>query len=233
MHLRRFFIPGPVTTGAQPIEGGEYHHLKTVLRAKPGVEVELVDGQGHLGTGKIARLESRQAIVEVTRVETAPPRATGVVVACPPLKHHAMNWMVEKLCELGVDEIRPVRFLRTDGTTATDSRARWQMLAEQALKVNRRLWKTEIAPLATLDELLADVAPFPRRIAGDLAGAPWPTDRLPRPTLLLIGPPGDITAEEWRPIDAAGFTRHRLGSALLKAETAAIAAAALLIVCSN
>ncbi len=233
MHLRRFFVPGPIEATPRPIEGGEFHHLKTVLRARLGEEIELVDGQGRLGTGRILRMESRRALVGIERVETVPPPPPGVVVACPPLKHHAMNWMVEKLCELGVDEIRPTRFERTDGTTALDAGERWQGLAQQALKVNRRLWQTRIAPLSPLDDVLTAAPAFAARIAGDLAGAPWPQHPLPRPTLLLIGPPGDFTAGEWQRIAAAGFSRHHIGTCLLKSETAAIAAAALLVSCSN
>lgn len=227
MSIRRFVCEGELRVGRISLCGDEFFHLGTVLRAEPGVRIELTDGCGRLGRAVVVRMGRHEAEVEVEEVSEAPRPAPAVVVAVSLIKGHAMNWMVEKLSELGVDEIQPLVFRRTDVPAGDSSLRRWQKIAVQSLKVNRRLWACRVHEPAPLATLLDGWSGFAQRLMLDITADTPLSAAGARPLLLLVGPPGDFCDEERGRLTAAGFLPRRLNRGVLKTETAAIAAAAV------
>jgi 16S rRNA (uracil1498-N3)-methyltransferase len=231
METRRFFSLHPVKQNRALITGDELHHLKTVNRAKTGNEIEVIDGKGTLYYGKIRELNPHEAVVDITGREKQDKPPVTITIAPSLIKKKAMHGMVEKLAEIGVDEIRPVIFARTDEKYNPAMLKKWQRIALQALKVNKKLWPTAIYPPVSPRELVEDMensADAGSRILLHVEGeTAFPRSICP-PMAAVIGPPGDILPEEREELKEKGFVEIKLNDAILKTETAAISIAAIL-----
>jgi 16S rRNA (uracil1498-N3)-methyltransferase len=228
MSARRFFSSHPFTGNTLRLNGDEYHHLKNVNRAKPGDPVEVIDGQGSLFIGEIQSMKPDEALVSVKKIEKSPKSPVKVIVAPSLLKQHPMNVMIEKLTEIGVDEIRPVMFTRTDETYSPARLKKWNRIASQSLKVNKRLWLTDIYPPVSIEQILEISQPIQTKILLDIPGQNPGNAAWQFPVIAVIGPPGDITAAEREILLQNGFIPYKINDAVLKSETAAISIGAVL-----
>lgn len=228
MGRRRFFSAHEVVNGNLTIDGEEFHHVVHVMRQRVGDELEVVNGRGGLFFGRIVAVKNSSLQVEVQRSENFPRSLPRVVIAPSLTKGQAMNWLIEKLSEMGVDEIRPLVCERTDVSCGAGQLRRWEKITAQSLKVNRKHWLTRIHPPATPSELAAGATGMAGKILLDIAA----TGKMERPAawpvLAVIGPPGDFTANEKEMFRASGFQPVLINDAILKTETAALAVAAIL-----
>jgi len=228
MSTRRFFSSHPLTGNTLRLSGDEYHHLKNVNRAKCGDSIEVIDGQGSLFFGEIQAMKSDEALVPVKKIEKSHKPPVNVIVAPSLLKQRPMNVMIEKLTEIGVDEIRPVMFTRTDETYSPARLKKWNRMAGQSLKVNKRLWLTDIYPPVAIEEIIRMSQPIKTKILLDISGQNPVNVTWQFPVIAVIGPPGDITAEEREILLQNGFKPYKINGAILKSETAAISIGAIL-----
>ena len=228
MSTRRFFSSHPVTGNTLCISSDEYHHLKKVNRAKPGDPIEVIDGHGSLFSGEVQAMKPQEVLVSVKKVEKIEKPLANIIVAPSLLKQRPMNLMVEKLTEMGVGEIRPLMFTRTDETYSPSRLKKWERIAAQSLKVNKRLWLTDIYPPVTIDRIIEMSRSIKTKILLDITGqSPGDLD-WQFPVIAVIGPPGDIVAEEREMLVENGFTSYKINESVLKTETAAISIAAIL-----
>jgi 16S rRNA (uracil1498-N3)-methyltransferase len=230
MEIRRFFSQEPVLQHTVAIGGDECHHIRSVNRLRPGDPIEVIDGCGHLYTGTIRTISREQVTVHIQKEEREEPSTVETILAPSLLKPKAMTLLVEKLSEMGIDQIRPVLYSRTDIGCTPPMLKKWQRLAAQSLKVNKRLWLTAIYPPVTLQELLSWARGSGVRtpIVLDLEGPGGDLPPFLPPVCCLVGPPGDFTPQEKEQIAQNHFIPYRLNPCTLKTETAALAAAALL-----
>jgi len=226
--VRRFFSEHPVDGNTIRITGDEFHHIKNVNRAKPGDPLEVIDGKGSLYFCEIKNIKSDSATaqIKIKKFQEKPP--TTVIIAPSLLKQRPMNLLIEKLTELGVDQIRPVIFQRTDETYSTSKLKKWERIAGQSLKVNKRLWITDILPPISIPQLIRLAPSFKSRILLDISGGtPSLFTWLP-PVIAVIGPPGDFMDQERDDLVNNGFISTSINECVLKSETAALSIAALL-----
>lgn len=231
MDNRRFITDQSARGSRVFITGDELHHLKTVNRAKCGTEIEVIDGKGSHYTGKVQSLDIHEAVVEISSQETREKPTVQITIAPSLIKKKAMGVLVEKLSEIGVDEIRPVIFGHTDEKYSPQLLKKWQRIALQALKVNNKLWPTEIYPPVPLEQLIENTRGSATKILLHVDG-----DRGTIPVICqeggnvvsIIGPPGDFLAEEKTLLKQNGFIEINLNNGILKTETAAISIAAIL-----
>ncbi len=228
MAERRFFCEDDPADGQLAIEGDEFHHIVHVMRHRAGDELEIVNGRGRLLRGRIAAVSASALRLDVSASEEHPRPQPRVIVAPSLTRGHAMNWLVEKLCEMAVDEVRPLVCERTDVSWSPAQLRRWDKLAAQALKVNRRTWLTRVCPPATPRDLAAAVGGLPVRVLLDIDATARLERGAARPALAVVGPPGDFTPAEKELFRQAGFRPARINDAILKTETAALAVAAIL-----
>lgn len=232
MENRRFITDRPEKANRVFITGDELHHLKTVNRAKSGAEVEVIDGKGALYTGKIQALGSHEAVVEIMDRETREKPAIRMTIAPSLIKKKAMAVLVEKLAEMGVDEIRPVVFTRTDEKYSPSLLKKWQRIAMQALKVNKKLWPTAIYPPVNLQQLIENTRDAGTKmvlhVEGNRNSIPGICQRGGN-VVSVIGPPGDFLPEEKTLLKENGFIEINLNDGILRTETAAMSIAAILI----
>lgn len=228
MGERRFFSASETVAGRIAIDGDEFHHIVHVMRYRVGDELEVVNGRGRLVSGRIAVVTGRSLQVEVQRSEDFPLPAPRVIIAVSLTKGHAMNWLIEKLSEMGVDEIRPLVCERTDVAWSPAQLRRWEKIAAQSLKVNRRYWLTSILPPVAPAGLIAAAKATPSRVLLDIAATRKLEPPVAWPVLAVVGPPGDFSDAEKEMFVANGYLPALVNDAILKTETAALAVAAIL-----
>jgi 16S rRNA (uracil1498-N3)-methyltransferase len=147
--LRNFFYDGTLTLHEEIQFSGrdfadELKHMTKVLRLQSGQKIGLVNGRGLLATAEILELHRELASLKIIEVkESIPPVRLHLCIA--PLKGPRMDWLVEKITELGVASLRPVL---TEFTVANEENAdraeRWLRIAKSAVKQSGSGWIPEI-----------------------------------------------------------------------------------------
>ncbi len=219
--VRTLLATPPLISGELLMASDEAHHGLRVLRLKVGEKVRLADGVGHVAEANV--IEAGQSLrLLVGAVESLPAeRCADLAVAVAPPKGDRWSDLVRGLCELGVGAILPLRCARGEREPSNLDRER--RIAGEALKQSRRGWLPRLGPASGIPGLAAGGT---RLIVCDPAGGP-PRPGRPRPTTLVIGPEGGLTADELAALDAAGAERVRLAGPILRIETAALAASAV------
>jgi len=236
--LPRFFVP-PEADGAHAafrkgdgvaLLPTEAHHAAHVLRLRVGDAVELFDGCGVSAVARIARLGRSAVVATIERVGAPRGRPRPHIhLAFAVPKGRRLTWLLEKVTELGVASLTPVRFERSvagAGGQSTQARQRWLGHCIAAAKQARLDWLPALEPARTLEAFLTS----PRRgVYGDLSDAAQPVAdaigaRAHGAAIdMLVGPEGGLTRRERHALDAAGLTPVRLGRTALRVETAAVA----------
>lgn len=251
--IKRFLSPHlPSPHFPVPLSEAEARHAIQVLRLREGDQVEVIDGKGNLAIatlrlkGDIPRLEfippSQYPIDQRLQRSVSFPLTLEISV----LKGEAMEWVVEKSVELGVQTLTPVITDRTvvqmKRKKPEEFRDRWQKIADQALKQCGRLDRLEISPPVSFKDLFLQTAhssPFVRIWCDEKSykEAPHLLDFLKlnvkqlSPLKILIGPEGGWSESERellnQTIDQTQCFRVELGPLILRAETAALFAISL------
>jgi 16S rRNA (uracil1498-N3)-methyltransferase len=224
MSVTRLVLPGmAIAPGELRVPAEAAHHAR-VARVAPGERLEVLDLDGAIGIGTVARWEGRVCIVSVVRVERGrgePP--APLVLGLAGLHTQAFDWAVEKATELGATAIVPVLTARVQGGRPGVRLERWQRLADAAVAQCGRSRPPRVAAPQRLAEFVGD-ARGSRFVAEP--GAAMPAAIVPGPEgiSVLVGPEGGLTDDERAAIRAAGFVGVPLGPRILRAETAAVAA---------
>ena len=215
-----------LAAGEHVIPPAEAKHAR-VARVVMGEPIELLDLDGGVGAGRFVRWEGAACRVVVERVERErgePP--APVVLAVGVLHTAAFDWLVEKATELGATAIIPVLSERVQGRRHDARVERWQRIAEAAVAQCGRSRPPRVEEPQRLAALLAGAVGL--RFLADAAG-PITTGGPAGPAgvTILVGPEGGLTDLEVADAYAAGFRGLSLGPRTLRAETAALAALAV------
>ena len=212
-----------------------------VLRLQPGDTLTLFGDpvRGGEYTATVRHMGRQSVQVDVgahTATDREPSRTVHLVVGMPA--NDRMDWLVEKATELGVASIQPVmterNVLRLQGERADKKRLHWQAVAVAACEQCGGNRVPVVHPVRTLDHWLRDDEPQGARAALSLAAGSQPlagwAARLPptQPIWLLHGPEGGLAPAEADRLWSQGWSPVGLGPRVLRAETAAVAAMAIL-----
>lgn len=230
---RRLFYVGEIRDGAAHLEGDTAKHLRKVLRAETGQRYEISDGQ-RLYLAEISGLGKQR--VEFRTLEPLEPEepAARVRLYAALIKFDHFEWMVEKATELGVDRITPVAAFRSDhglDRAALKRRERWARIAAEAGQQSRRLAPPLIDGVMEVDDALRDSSEC-RLFLEERRGAAAVLDQVRpgvREAALLVGPEGGWDDRERKAAAVAGWGAVSLGPMVLRAETAAAAALAVVM----
>jgi 16S rRNA (uracil1498-N3)-methyltransferase len=191
------------------------HHLRRVLRLRDGEAMTATDGRGRW---RPCRMRNG-ALAADGPVESVPPPSSPLTVAVAVPKGDRAELLVQKCTEVGVDRIVLLNaersVVRWDEERATRHGDRLRRVAAEAAMQSRRVWLPELAgPVAATSVL-------PAAVAGEPGGRPLG----PGDTTVAIGPEGGWTEAEL----ATAGGRVTLGPHVLRVETAAVVAAALMV----
>ena len=223
------------------IEEEPHRHLSRVLRARPGDKVTLFDGQGGEVDAEILTIERDRTTLSLgERRQVAVPAGPRVVLLQSLARGERMDTIVQKTTELGVHEIVPIAagrsVARLPAGEAAPRRARWQKIAQEAARQCGRADIPAIADPRPLAEALAGTGrgPDQRRLAlwegsrGCPLRAALAAGPVPAIVTLLVGPEGGFAEDEIAAAAQSGFEIVGLGPRILRVETAAIVAVALI-----
>jgi len=228
---RRRWIADEVSASRAALVGAHAEHLSRVLRARVGQEFDISTDHG-VRRGRITSIHEGRIEFELGE-EVPAATELPVTLALSMFKFDRMEWAIEKCTELGVKKIVPVIASRTEAhlaAAATKRAERWRRIARQAAEQSRRAHPPDISEPLKLSKILGTESAL-RIVLAEFNASTSLKDALQnaqgRSILIAIGPEGGWTDAEHQAFTEAGWIAASLGGTILRAETAAMAAMAV------
>lgn len=242
--MHTFYVPPPqidtdTATGVPiviRVRGSEQHHLRNVLRITPGEIIRIIDGQGNVYTAEILDTPTNRS-ASIARIQThafhAIPSPTLALFQGLP-KNDKMEIILQKTTELGVTQIVPLHSERTLQKPSQNRYERWHRVVISATKQCKRAWLPELCNTQQFEASLAELKKFSLRlllsphteeqhIKAVLRETPDPNA-----IALFVGPEGGFSDQEVTAAVESGCVPVTLGRNILRTETAAITAVAVI-----
>ncbi len=233
----------PLSWLSQPANAGdtvlldpeEAHHVLNVLRHQRGNALTLTDGRGAFYDGKIQAITRKSVEVYLEDKRVSPASVPELTLAAALLKGDKTDFVVQKATELGVCRFQPLLTQHTlvKKEVAEAKKDRWQKISREALKQCERAHEMTVQSPVAFRDFLSQEA--------DLKIFFWENSKEPakvffkkntkelRTVIVVIGPEGGFTEEEAQAAVHAGYAALSLGTHVLKADTAALAAVAVVL----
>jgi 16S rRNA (uracil1498-N3)-methyltransferase len=237
MTLPRFHVDLPLHVGEPTmLPRAQTRHALRALRLRQGEMLTVFDGRGGEYVARLIEAREPEAEIQITGFEPRECELPWFVTVAQGLSSgDKMDWTVEKAIELGASAIAPLGMarsvLRLSGDRATSRRAHWQALAIAASEQCGRNRVAAIEPVRALDDWLASLPDAALRLVLVPDGEPLRDVQRPAGDtriVLLVGPEGGFADHELQAVDRAGFRAISLGPRVLRTETAAPVALAML-----
>jgi 16S rRNA (uracil1498-N3)-methyltransferase len=210
----------------------EARHLREVLRLKAGDEVQVFDGEGKEFRAAVSQARREFAELELhDEIEAMRPESPlELTLSVALLKGEKFDLVVQKGAELGVNRFIPLVTRHADirlrdEADAAKRVARWQRIALEAAKQSGRAVVPQVTMPVPFASIICENSCL---MFSERDGEPWNTDWKLQSVIVIIGSEGGWSDEELDQARAAGVPITTLGGRILRAETAAIATAALL-----
>jgi len=209
----------------------EQHYLRRVLRLRCGEQVDVIDGCGRLTRATLVEPQLLALDTTPQQIEPLAQPQLGLAVA---LMRRGMDEVIRMACELGIDQIQPLRCDRCI-PQAEHRPERWSAIVREAVEQCERLWMPELFELKDLSQWMGDDRG--QRLVGVTreTAPPALTQWLRHQadpvqlTWLMVGPEGGWTREELRLFSEAKIQPVQMGSTILRSSTAAVAGAVELV----
>lgn len=257
--MSKFFVDPSAVSGAHIYmeNKDDLHHLRKVLRARPGMELDISDGDCWEYKTCLEELTEDCATLKILdKQKFATEPATRVTLYQGVPKASKMETVIQKTVEMGVDTIVPVFMERTvvvEKGNFGKKLDRWNKIAAEAVKQCKRGIIPRVTESYDVDKMLAElpnydliICPYENEdgltIKDFLRAAPEPAARVrtgregtrqPGPqalrVALIIGPEGGFSEDEIEKLKAAGAATVTLGKTILRTETAGLAALAMIM----
>jgi 16S rRNA (uracil1498-N3)-methyltransferase len=236
--LIRLAVAPPLAAGRLAVRDADHHYLFRVRRLTVGDRLVAFDGAGAEADAVVVAIDAAVGWLELAAPRPLAASAAPALHALLPLiKGERMDVAIEKLVELGARRIVPFAaarsVVRLEGARAAERHRRYQAIARAASAQCRAAIACEVRPIGDLAEALraapeADLRLHFSEAAGARPLAAALADVRPAAIAFLTGPEGGLADDEIAAAADAGFVGVSLGPRILRAETAAIAAAAAL-----
>lgn len=233
--MRRFFVEKIIPTGGfLSITGKEARHIRNVLRMKKGETLILMDREGQSYEATIEAIHYKEVRVKITKtIPPIPPSPVKISLAQAFIKSHPMEYLIQKVTELGIHSIHPFYSERTviqiKSAHLKSKMDRWMEIMKSACKQCGRVTLPDLNAPLPFEELINTV-PNKKTLKVLL----WEDeDKVDLKRLLtsmssalhvfvIVGPEGGFTSNEINRAQEAGFQIVSLGNRILRAETAAV-----------
>lgn len=222
----QLFYSATISDNQILLDEEESRHLSKVLRLKVGDNVEAIDGKGNFYSCKVLESHPKKSILSIDN-KTSKAEQFGIHLAVAPTKNlNRWEWFLEKVTEIGIDQISPIKCSRSERKVLKMDRQ--ERILISAMKQSQK------ATLPKLDEL----QDFNKFLQEDFEGKKYIAHcenssskmnlkvlhQKAQKALILIGPEGDFSPDEIAAAKAKGFKEISLGTSRLRSETAAIVA---------
>lgn len=237
MRQTRLYLEGQYGSGSElQVDADKAHYLSRVLRLRVGDAIVIFNGTGEQFSASItalqrsgARLAVHDALAASTESDFKLHLAQGIS------RGDRMDFVVQKATELGVKRITPLLtergVVKLTADRAEKRRQHWQKIATSACEQSGRVRMPLVDAPTRLDAWLGDKT---KQADSDILLQPGATNALATidvpatKVCILIGPEGGFSDAEYAMMAAAGFRAVSLGPRVLRTETAAVAALAIL-----
>jgi len=237
-----FIRSDQVQQGRIRLEGDLGHHLRDVLRLKLGESVLLVDEAPLRYHTRVVSARPAPLTLEVEKTSLPPQKPSSICLGVGLLKRTKMEWLLQKAGELGAAQIVPLFTERSvvrnkeQQVRSEHQLARWRKILKEAAQQSCQWQVSRLSPPRPLNDFLSAgnlgfkfillerfLPPQSARetLQSELASSP-------KEGALLVGPEGGWSLAEREAAESAGFRPLSLGPAVLRAETAALAALSIL-----
>lgn len=234
----RFFLAEIPAGDAATLVGDQAHHAAQVMRFRVGDRIILFNGKGSQAVCEITEISKKRVDLEIVeREDSDRSLSTTITIAVALPKSDRQKFLVEKLVELGVSHLIPVQAERNVAAVNDKVIARIEKQIIEASKQcerNRLMTISQAMNFAAINEWSGEQSntrlwiadPYQGISISELAVTDSSDDRFHE--VVAIGPEGGFSDEELTTAASLGFEKLRIGPSILRVETAAIAAAAIL-----
>lgn len=227
-----YCAPMPDVVGERiTLRGDEAQHALGARRLQPGDDIGLFDGLGTAARAVVTAVDRRRHTLEakLTDRERMPGPRPAVHLACALPKGDRAAVLLDMATQLGVARFTPLVCARSVVKPGANTGERLRRVCLEACKQSRRFYLPEISEPSSLREVARTAPAGSLWVAHPAPGATALVGTLPNTLTLLIGPEGGFTEAEVQEAIAAGARAFTLGPAILRIETAALAALTLAV----
>ena len=228
--MQLFFHPN-LDNNIVELPEDESKHCVRVLRKKVGDEIILIDGKGNKAICKIIDDNQKKCKLEIVEMVHFAAKAIRLHIAIAPTKNFdRMDWMLEKCTEIGVSEIT---FIEAENSERNKiNMERCEKILIQSIKQSKQYWLPKLNNIISFKQFILN-----QKTTELNCLMAWCNEQtktidaaidLKKSTLILIGPEGDFTELEAKMAIENNFKTISLGENILRTETAAVYAAAVI-----
>ena len=236
MTSNRFYISQVDTQSPYVfLEGEEHHHLSRVSRIQPQEEIWLFDGSGRSYLARVEEVEKEKTKLFILEEKGREKINTEIILAQSLVKSKNMEFIIQKSAELGIARFIPLMTSRSVVKIEEKIErklGRWERIAREAVKQSGNPGVPCISPPMDLKKLIKESKTTLKLLLSENRGKYFreilARKSPPSSIMILIGPEGGWTREEEEYILDNGFETVSLGKNILRTETAAICALALI-----
>lgn len=221
------------------ISGQLHHHLKDSLRHRAGDELWVGDDRRRRYRIRLSKVDGREIVGDVLEQVAGPAsQSPSLILGQALLKGERMDWVIQKATELGIARIIPLvtaqTVVRPRADRADSQRERWEQIALEAAQQSERWDLPIIEKPHGLEEFWKSQSSASARLILQERGGQHGLASIPLPReatatiVLAVGPEGGWREDELETAAASGFVPVTLGNRILRAETATLAALAVL-----
>ena len=225
------FFTDDVSDDTIRITGADAHHAARALRIRPGEEITVSDGRGTVVRARCADVSQSAVTADVFARDHVEQPVPAVIVFPAVPKAGKLETIVQKLTEIGIDEIRPWfaerSVVKWDASKTVAHAERLRAVAREAAMQSRRAFLPLVADPSELSEL-----PNPTVILHEGAARALSSvlpSVIPHGVGVVVGPEGGLTDDEVERFSGLGAYPASLGASILRTETAAIVGPALVL----
>ncbi len=242
MTANQFYVPAiPKGADRTVLEGEEHRHLALSARVRAGETVWLIDAAGRRASARVETIGEERTELAILTTEEPDAAGTRVALAQALVEAKTLETIIEKAAELGCSDFIPVitaRSLRPAAERTDRKLERWKRIVREAAKQCKGRLVTAVHPPRPLRDLLMEPPAGSRLFLSEHGGRPLreivtgpggTAGSPPASVVLLVGPKGGWTGAEERAVRGAGYEAVSLGRRVLRAETAAIVGAAMIV----
>jgi 16S rRNA (uracil1498-N3)-methyltransferase len=209
-----------------------HRHAVQVLRLKPGAVIRLFDGKGLEVEAELTQVEKRQSQVQLLgQLKNQSESPLKITLLQGISRGERMDFAIQKAVELGVSTIVPVVTERCNVQLKQDRAQKrldhWQGVLISACEQSGRAFLPELAAVTTLEQALLENEDELKLVLDPRASQSFTDIQQPQTLSLLIGPEGGLSEAEVDQAAQNGYTAVQFGPRILRTETAAVAALAV------